>query len=66
MQFQGNRTLRKSLRLANYDYSSPGAYFVTICTHDRECIFGQIIDGELALNPFGKIVVEENEQEFDG
>ena len=29
---------RKPIRLPEYDYSSPGAYFVTVCTHDRRCI----------------------------
>jgi len=33
---------RKSIRLPEYDYSSPGAYFVTICTHGRRCILSQI------------------------
>jgi putative transposase len=30
---------RRSIRLREYDYASPGAYFVTIVTHDRECLF---------------------------
>ena len=30
---------RKSIRLKNYDYSQNGAYFITICTHNRECLF---------------------------
>ena len=30
---------RKSIRIANYDYSSPGAYFITICTANREKLF---------------------------
>lgn len=47
---------RHSLRLKDYDYSSAGAYFITICTKDRACIFGEITDGELRLNEFGKIV----------
>ena len=33
---------RKPLRLPDYDYSGPGAYFVTICTHDRRCILSRI------------------------
>ena len=36
---------RKSSRLPEYDYSTPGAYFVTICTHDRQCILSDIIVG---------------------
>ena len=36
---------RKAIRLPEYDYSTPGAYFVTICTHDRQCILSDIIVG---------------------
>ena len=38
---------RKKPRLAGYDYSTPGAYFVTICTHEKKCVFGNILEGEL-------------------
>ena len=37
---------RKTIRLKDYDYSSPGAYFITICTHNRECLLSNIIVGE--------------------
>ena len=54
---------RKSLRLPDYDYSAPGAYFVTICTHDRRCILSDIVVGadalggpQVALTETGKIV----------
>ncbi len=33
---------RKLIRLINYDYSQNGAYFVTICTHNKECILGDV------------------------
>ena len=36
---------RKKNRLAGYDYSHPGAYFVTLCVKNRECLFGNIIVG---------------------
>jgi hypothetical protein len=36
---------RRTIRLADYDYSREGAYFVTICVHDRECLFGEIGKG---------------------
>ena len=50
---------RKSLRLKEYDYSREGAYFITICTYNRECILlGNVIDGEMILNQFGNIVLE--------
>ncbi|MGH7601113.1 MAG: transposase [bacterium] len=50
---------RRSIRLKGYDYSQAGAYFITICTHDRECIFGEIRDGQMQLNEIGKIVEAE-------
>ena len=49
---------RKSIRLKGYDYSKEGLYFVTICTHNRENLFGEIKDGEMFLNEFGKIAEE--------
>jgi REP element-mobilizing transposase RayT len=49
---------RPSLRLPTYDYAQPGGYFVTICTQDRKCLFGQIIDGDLNPNPAGRMVQE--------
>ena len=50
---------RKQLRLKHYNYSDPGMYFVTICVHNRECLFGDIVDGEMRLNEFGQIVCDE-------
>ncbi|MFA7405746.1 MAG: transposase [Pelobacteraceae bacterium] len=50
---------RRSVRLKEYDYRSAGAYFVTICTFQRECLFGDVVDGEMRLNNFGEIVLEE-------
>ena len=50
---------RKSIRLKKYDYSEPGDYFITICTQDRECLFGEIVEGEMILNDWGKIVQKE-------
>jgi putative transposase len=47
---------RRSIRLTGYDYSQTGAYFVTICTQNRECLFGDIVDGEMGLNDAGCIV----------
>jgi putative transposase len=47
---------RRSIRLKDYDYSGSGAYFVTICAYDRECIFGEVIDGRMMLNEAGKAV----------
>lgn len=47
---------RRSIRLQGYDYSQAGAYFVTMCAQDRGCLFGDIIDGKMALNDPGRIV----------
>jgi REP element-mobilizing transposase RayT len=49
---------RHSLRLQEYDYSRAGFYFITICTQNRECLFGDIEDGYMRLNAQGRIVCE--------
>jgi len=46
---------RRSIRLPHYDYSQAGAYFVTICVYQRECLLGEIVGGEMILNEYGKI-----------
>ena len=51
-----NQRNRKSIRLKGYDYSQPGGYFVTICTKNREMLFGDVVDGKMVLNSGGKIV----------
>ena len=48
----------RSIRLQGYDYSSPGAYFVTMCTENRECHFGNIEKGKMILNDWGNVVNE--------
>lgn len=47
---------RRSIRVPGYDYSQPGAYFVTMVTYLRECLFGKVIDGVMRLNENGEIV----------
>ena len=47
---------RRSIRLKKYDYTQAGAYFITICTHNRECLFGEIVDGKLILNEMGQTI----------
>jgi hypothetical protein len=49
---------RHSIRLKGYDYAQAGAYFVTICTRDRECLFGEILDGVMVMNEAGRMVEE--------
>ncbi|HEU4759378.1 MAG TPA: transposase [Dehalococcoidia bacterium] len=47
---------RRSIRLPNYDYSRSGAYFVTVCTQGRHCLFRDVVDGKVVLNSCGDIV----------
>ena len=51
-----DRWHRRSVRLAGYDYAQPGAYFVTICTQGRECIFGSVRGASVDLSLQGDIV----------
>ncbi len=51
-----DRWHRRSIRLAGYDYAQPGAYFVTICTQNRECMFGNVRDGSVDLSHHGESV----------
>ncbi len=50
---------RHSLRLEAFDYSSPGYYFITICTQNRECLFGSIAQDSIVLNDAGEMVKSE-------
>lgn len=59
MAYNPDKHHRRSIRLRGYDYSQPGAYFITICTHDRDCLFGDVIDGVMELTPYGRIVSDE-------
>ena len=47
---------RRSGHLPDYDYSLPGAYFVTTCTHNREQMFGMVDNGRMILNRLGEVV----------
>jgi putative transposase len=49
---------RHSLRLKGYDYSQAGAYFITVCTHRRVLLFGDVIEANVRLNDVGAIVNE--------
>ena len=55
MRFDPEKHHRRSIRLKGHDYSQPGAYFVTICTRDQECLFGHVVNGEMRLNDAGEI-----------
>ena len=56
---------RRNLRVPKYDYSQPGAYFVTIVTQDRKTLFGQVIGGEMVLNEAGKMVKDVVDQIYE-
>lgn len=45
----------QTIRLKNYNYSQAGVYFITICTKQKQCIFGDIKNGEMRLNALGSI-----------
>jgi putative transposase len=50
---------RKSMRLQGFDYTTPGAYFLTINTLEQQHVFGEIKDGVMFPNVYGNIVLEE-------
>ncbi|ASV76069.1 hypothetical protein THTE_3467 [Thermogutta terrifontis] len=56
MRFDPERHHRRSIRLRGYDYTQPGAYFVTVSTQGRASLFGEVADGEMRLNEVGRIV----------
>jgi putative transposase len=53
-----DRHRRRSIRLTGYDYAAAGAYFVTLCTHGRADLFGDIAGAEMRLNEAGRLVQE--------
>ncbi|HLO17395.1 MAG TPA: transposase [Anaerolineales bacterium] len=57
-KFDPRKHHRRSIRLKGYDYSQTGAYYVTIVTYHRDCLFGDIVNGEMILNDLGKIADE--------
>jgi putative transposase len=50
-----NHHRRRSIRIPAYDYSSPGAYFVTICVRGGECSLGEVVDGLMRLSAYGRL-----------
>jgi len=56
MRYDPEKHHRRSIRLKGYDYTQAGAYFITICTKDRACLFGDVADGVMRLNQMGHIV----------
>jgi len=56
MKYDPKMHHRRSIRLPGYDYASPGSYFVTVCTHQRKLLFGEVIAGQMHRNALGDIV----------
>jgi putative transposase len=50
---------RRSIRLKGYNYAQAGTYFVTVCTKNHECLFGDVVDGRMVLNAFGETIESE-------
>jgi len=59
MPYDPEKHNRQSIRLRGYDYAQSGAYFVTVCTQHRQCLFGEVEEGMMVLNETGQIVAEE-------
>jgi putative transposase len=57
-EFDPKKHHRRSIRIKEYDYTQPGGYFITIVTHQRDCLFGEIINEKMQLNALGIIVNE--------
>ncbi|HEX9756891.1 MAG TPA: transposase [Nitrospiria bacterium] len=56
MKYNPDIHQRHSIRLKGFDYSQAGAYFVTICVRNRECLFGNMVDGKVQMNDVGRVV----------
>jgi len=61
-QFDPKKHHRRSIRLPNYDYTQAGAYYITVVTHNRELLFGEVVDGEMKLSNLGQIAQREWER----
>jgi putative transposase len=56
MKSDARERRRRSIRLKDYDYRQPGAYFITVIAHKRECLFGRVVDSKMELNGYGNVV----------
>ena len=59
MTLYKNKYRIESARCPNWDYTSNGYYFVTICTHKRQCFFGNVNAGKMELSDIGFIIAQE-------
>ncbi len=58
MRFDPEIHNRHSVRLPEYDYTRPGAYFVTLVTFEREWLFGAVVGTEMQLSDYGRVAAE--------
>ena len=58
MRYDPDRHHRRSIRLQGYDYAQAGAYFVTVNAEHRQCLFGEIVERQMHLNPIGEMVLQ--------
>jgi putative transposase len=65
MAYDPSKHHRRSIRYKDYDYGQPGAYFVTLCTQERVCLFGEIVPGvppantpQMILSNAGQLVYD--------
>jgi putative transposase len=58
MKYNPEKHHRRSIRLKGYDYTQSGWYFITICTHQKSCLFSAIANRQLILNQFGYVASE--------
>lgn len=65
MTFYKNRYRIESTRLKEWDYSSRGYYYITICTKNREMLFGNVVNGKIVLSEIGKTVDSEWLKSFE-
>ena len=56
MRYDPDKHHRRSIRLKGYDYSKAGWYFITLCSKNRERLFGNVDNGEMVINEYGKII----------
>jgi len=61
-KFDPKKHHRRSIRLPEYDYAQPGAYYVTIVVWHRECIFGEVVNKEMVLSNFGLVAKQQWEK----
>jgi putative transposase len=59
MKYNPDKHHHKSIRLKHYDYASEGVYFITICSHQKQHLFGEIVDSAMKLSDIGKVAEDE-------